>query len=90
MSRRKDIDTFVDHRDALQHFLVTAGTQGRKQSEITSCLQSYGDAAMLIGELEIWLTEDRVQKFILPPPASGGRSVTVWRATNKILDPEHE
>lgn len=74
-----------DWRDDLAHFLITAGTTGRAQSEILSRFQSRAKAPAIRAHLEAWLAENVVQKFMLP---TKGRKTLVWRATTKMIETE--
>lgn len=70
-------------RDDLVHYLVTAGTVGRKKSEILSHFKNRVKAVQVNAELEALHVEDKVQKFTIP---GGGRGLTIWRATTKMLE----
>ena len=73
-----------DWREELQRFLITAGTNGRKQTDIVERLQNWIDAGTITEELEALRAEERVQKFKLPNTGKG-RTPTIWRATTKLL-----
>lgn len=67
---------------ALQHFLVTAGTVGRKQSEISTFLRNRASAAEYETLLESWWAERKVDQYkVTPESGRGGRSIKIWRAT---------
>lgn len=72
-----------DWRDDLVHFLITAGTTGRAQSEIIARFQSRTKTGPITEHLESLRVEDKVQKFKLP---TKGRGTVTWRATTKMLE----
>jgi hypothetical protein len=61
----------------LKAYLLEAGTQGRKQSEIFKRLQ-YIPREDVLSELNALWAEEKVQRFTLKP------NLFVWRATDNF------
>lgn len=77
----------TDWKDSLAHFLINAGTQGRKQSEITKRFQSFASAKELREELEQLQGMGKVDKYNVPPlGGGGGRGIVYWRANTKMKE----
>lgn len=67
-----------DWRDRLKNFLISAGTNGRAQTEI---IQTLGMKRVdVCNELEALMNDDKVQKFMIT------NKTVIWRATTKILE----
>jgi len=75
----------ADWQEQLTRFLIEGGLQGRKQSEITRRMQGKCSAPIFTEWLYQLAKQDKVQRFVFTPPGTT-RSVTVWRATQKIYD----
>lgn len=78
---------FLDWREELDRFLITGGTTGRSQSDISRRLINHATADLIRGELEARLAEEKVQKFTVPPKGRGNSTI-VWRATTKLIEGE--
>lgn len=73
----------------LRELLIEGGITGLKQSEIIVSLRNTMKAPEIREILEEWRKEGYVQRFRLSPKTAG-RPITVWRATNKILEMKDE
>jgi hypothetical protein len=67
--------------DRLRSILIRAGLDGLQSAEITRRLRTYLTADQCKTALVIMHELDMVQRFEVP---SGGRPITVWRATKNI------
>lgn len=75
---------YADWRETLEHYLITGGTNGRTQNHIVTRLRNWVDGKTVTEELETLREMRKVDKYIVPK--KHGPSVTVWRATSKILE----
>lgn len=75
----------ADWREDLERFLITAGTTGRKQHDITERFGNWVTAGILQEHLEALRAEGKAQKF-KPPSTGTGRTPVIWRATKLILN----
>jgi hypothetical protein len=76
----------IEWRERLYVFLTSAGTVGRKWSEILHHMERQVQADEIEMELEALWAENKVQRFQVPTVGRKGRTATVWRATTKMLD----
>lgn len=76
----------TDWREDLVHYLVTAGTVGRRQSEVTAKFQGRVLAATVEAELQALEAEEKVQHFVVPAAGRGARMAVLWRATTKMVE----
>lgn len=82
------VQNIIDWRERLKEILIEAGTVGVKQKTLTYSLRSWTRASEIKAQLEVLLEHDHVQKFELDSEElTGGRPVTIWRATTKIMEP---
>jgi hypothetical protein len=75
----------ADWREELQRYLIAAGTNGKKQTDIVIRLQNWVTRDEVVAELEALLAEKKVQKF-KPQTVGRGKAPTIWRATVLILE----
>jgi hypothetical protein len=68
---------FNNFKGQLISFLIAAGTQGKREAEITHRFK-YLPKEDVIMELEELWEEEKVQRFTIDPKR------TIWRATDKI------
>jgi hypothetical protein len=67
----------IDIRPGIASYLMAAGTQGKREAEITHRFK-YIPREDVIAELEALWEEEKVQRFTIDPRK------TIWRATDKI------
>ena len=72
-----------DWRAGVEEFLINAGTNGRKHSDILHRFQLAADAPTITNHLEALLAERKVDRFRLK---TKGRPAMYWRATTKIME----
>jgi hypothetical protein len=78
-------NSISDWRESLKDFLAAGGLLGYKQSVLTARFDDYCSSEQLEAELLFLAATDRAQKFVVPKEGRrGGKSYTIWRATNKI------
>lgn len=72
----------ADWREGVEDFLITGGTNGRKQHQIVERFHLAADAPTILAHLESLRAEKKVDTYKLP---TKGRPAIIWRATTEIM-----
>lgn len=68
-------------QDLLLETLISKGTVGIKQRDITTRFRTWATADELVSYLETLWQEGKVQRFTI---TTKGRPMTIWRATEGL------
>ena len=76
----------IERLEKIREYLISGGIHGRKQKEIVHYLCHQLLASEVVDILESWRERGWVDKFTIEGKAH--RPVTIWRATERILEDE--
>lgn len=77
----------IERLEKIRAFLIAGGIYGRKQQEITHYMVHQLLASEIVEILESWRAKGWVDKFTVEGPH---RPITMWRATERILEWKEE